>query len=86
MVVSLRVLVGPEVPDFVAASRDGYVADRAASGDDPAVAARAAADEQVAALFSDGARGAGQLLYRVEEDGHAVGRAGCCGSRGGLIN
>jgi ribosomal protein S18 acetylase RimI-like enzyme len=72
MVVSLRQMVGPEIPKFLAASSDGYIADRVASGDDPAVAARAA-DEQVAAMFPDGEPGPDQLLYRVEDDGRPVG-------------
>jgi ribosomal protein S18 acetylase RimI-like enzyme len=72
MVVSLRPMIGPEIPEFLAASRDGYIADRVASGDDPSVAGRAA-DKTIAAMFPDGEPGPGQLLYRVEEDGQSVG-------------
>jgi hypothetical protein len=69
--VALRPMVGPEIPEFVAASHDGYVADRVASGDDPVVAA-GAADETIAAMFPDGEPRPGHLLYRIEEDGQPV--------------
>jgi hypothetical protein len=35
--VSLRPMVGPEIPEFLATSPAEYIADRVASGDDPAV-------------------------------------------------
>ena len=63
---------GPAVPEFLAASQADYIADRVASGEDPAVAKRIA-EEQVAALFPDGQPGPGQHLYRVEEDGEQIG-------------
>ena len=72
MAVSLRPMPGPAVPEFLAAARADYIADRVASGEDPAVAERIA-EEQVAALFPDGLPGPGQHLYRVEEDGEPVG-------------
>ena len=72
MAVSLRPMAGPEIPGFLAASQADYIADRVASGEDPAVAKRIA-EEQLAALFPDGEPGPGQLLYRVEEDGQPVG-------------
>jgi ribosomal protein S18 acetylase RimI-like enzyme len=72
MAVSLRKMVGPEIVAFVAASRESYVADRVESGDDTAVAARAA-DEQIAAMFPAGEPGPGHLLYCLEEDGQRVG-------------
>jgi hypothetical protein len=72
MAVSLRPMAGPEIPEFLTASRDGYIADRVTSGDDPAVARRAA-DKTIAAMFPDGEPGPRQLLYRVEEDGQPVG-------------
>ena len=44
MAVSLRPMVGPEIPEFLAASQKDYIADRVASGEDPAVAKRIAED------------------------------------------
>jgi ribosomal protein S18 acetylase RimI-like enzyme len=70
--VSLRAMDAPEISKFIVASRDGYVADRVASGDDPEVAARTV-DEQVAAMFPGGAPSPGHLLFCVEEDGTPVG-------------
>src|SRR5205823_7844172 len=55
-----------------AAARADYIADRVASGEDPAVA-EGIGEEQVAALFPDGLPGPSQHLYRVEEDGEPVG-------------
>ena len=72
MTVSLRPMLGPEIPEFLAASQADYIADRVASGEDPAVAKRIA-EEQLAALFPDGQPTPGQHLYRVEEDGEQVG-------------
>jgi ribosomal protein S18 acetylase RimI-like enzyme len=72
MAVSLRPMVGSEIPEFLAASQADYIADRVASGEDPAVAKRVA-EEQVAALFPDGQPAPDQHLYRVEEDGDQVG-------------
>ncbi|MGZ7087622.1 MAG: GNAT family N-acetyltransferase [Ilumatobacteraceae bacterium] len=65
-------MAGPEIPEFLVASRDGYIADRVASGDDLVVAGRGA-DQTIAAMFPDGEPGPDQLLYRVEEDGRSVG-------------
>ncbi len=70
VVVALRPMAGAEIPEYLAASRDGYIADRVDSGDDAAVAARAA-DETIAAVFPGGEPGPGH--FRVEEDGEPVG-------------
>jgi len=72
MAVSLRPMLGSEIPEFIAASQADYIADRVASGEDLAVATRIA-EEQVAALFPDGQPGSGQHLYRVEENSEQVG-------------
>ena len=72
MAVSLRPMLGSEIPEFIAASQADYIADRVASGEDLAVATRIA-EEQVAALFPDGQPGSGHHLYRVEENGEQVG-------------
>jgi ribosomal protein S18 acetylase RimI-like enzyme len=72
MAVSLRPMVEPEIPEFIAVSQADYIADRVASGEPPAVAKRIA-EEQVAVLFPDGGPAPGQHLYRVEEDGQLVG-------------
>jgi GNAT superfamily N-acetyltransferase len=72
VVVSFRLMVGPEISEFVAASRDGYIADRVASGDDADVAAMAA-EEQTGAAFPADQPGLGHLLYRLQDDGAAVG-------------
>ena len=72
MAVSLRPMLGPEIPEFLAASQTDYVADRVASGDDPGVATRIA-EEQIAALFPNAQPGPGQHLFRVEENGEPVG-------------
>ena len=60
-----------EISAFLATSRDGYVAERVASGDDEATAARAA-DETIAASFPDGKPAAGHRVFRLEEDGRPV--------------
>ncbi len=70
--MALRPLAGPEIPEFLAASRDGYIADRVTSGDDHAIAERAA-EETIATMFPGGEPGPGHLLFRVEEDNQPVG-------------
>lgn len=65
-------MVGAEIDKFIAASFEGYVAQRVASGEDLAVAT-SAADEQMAVMFPEGGPGPGHLLYRLEEEGRAVG-------------
>ena len=72
MAVSLRPMLGSQIPEFLAASQADYLADRVASGEDPAVAKRVA-EEQLAALFPDGKPAPGQHLYRVQENGEQVG-------------
>ena len=65
-------MTGSEMSAFLSSSRDGYVAERVASGDDEATAALAA-DETIAASFPDGRPAAGHLVFRLEEDGRALG-------------
>ena len=72
MPLSLRPMTRSEISAFLATSRDGYVAERVASGDDEATAARAA-DETIAASFPDGQPAAGHLLLRLEDDGLPLG-------------
>ena len=72
MTVTLRSMVGTEIPEFLARSQKDYIADRVASGEDPAVAKRIA-EEQITALFPDGHPAPGQHLFRVEENGEPVG-------------
>ena len=72
MPLSLRPMTRSEISAFLATSRDGYVAVRVASGDDEPTAARAA-DETIAASLPEGQPAAGQLLFRLEDDGRPVG-------------
>ena len=65
-------MAGEEIADFLAESRAGYIEERAASGVDPHVAARAA-DRELEAAFPDGEPGPGHTVYRVEADGEPVG-------------
>jgi GNAT superfamily N-acetyltransferase len=72
MGLRLRPLVGPDVSAFIAASREGYVAERIASGED-ATAAAAAVESEAAKLFPGGEPPPAHVIWRIEEDGQAVG-------------
>ena len=72
MTVTLRSMVGTEIPESLATSQKDYIADRVASGEDFAVAKRIA-EEQITALFPDGQPAPGQHLFRVEANGEPVG-------------
>jgi GNAT superfamily N-acetyltransferase len=61
-----------EISAFLIASRQGYVAERVASGDPELTAARAA-DEQLAAAFPGGEPGHGHRVFCIEEEGISVG-------------
>lgn len=72
MAVSLRPLVGSEISEFVVASRDAYLAQRVAAGEDAAEAARAVA-EMSREIFPDDLLAPGHFVYALEEDGARVG-------------
>jgi len=61
-----------ELQAFLIASRDGYISDRIASGDEELTASRAA-DEQLTASFPEGKPGPGHRVYRIEDDGTPIG-------------
>jgi ribosomal protein S18 acetylase RimI-like enzyme len=65
-------MVQSEFEQFLDASRAAYVQECVASGDDRAVAVKAAG-EQMAAMFPAGRPAPGHRLYRLEEDGRPVG-------------
>jgi hypothetical protein len=65
-------MTSAEMVDFVAVSREAYIAERVKAGEDPVEAAKVA-HEQTAAMFPNGAPAPGHRLYRVEDDGQAVG-------------
>jgi ribosomal protein S18 acetylase RimI-like enzyme len=57
---------------FLTRSRNDYIAERVAAGDDVSTATRAA-DETIAASFPDGKAAARHLVFRLEDDGHPIG-------------
>ena len=61
-----------EISAFIVASRDTYLAERIASGENAAAAALAV-DEMSRAMFPGDQPGAGHFLYTVEADGEAAG-------------
>jgi GNAT superfamily N-acetyltransferase len=72
MAVSLRPMTDSETSAFVVSSREAYVAERVASGEDAASAARAV-EQMSGELFPDGQPAPGHFLYVLEEDGQCVG-------------
>ncbi len=59
---------GSELSEFLVASREGYIAERIASGEDAAEAARAV-KAMSQGLFPDDKPGPGHLVYALVEDG-----------------
>jgi ribosomal protein S18 acetylase RimI-like enzyme len=72
MAVSLRPMTTDELGVFLTSSRDGYVKERVAAGDDIKAATRIA-NEVTAASFPNGEPAAGHLVFTVEHDGEAIG-------------
>jgi GNAT superfamily N-acetyltransferase len=70
--VSLRPLTDEELSEFIQGDVERYVEERVRSGERPDVARRIAR-EQSEALFPEGSPADGQLLFRVLDDGTAVG-------------
>jgi ribosomal protein S18 acetylase RimI-like enzyme len=72
MPVTLRPMNASEVSAFIATSRNAYLAERIASGDD-AEAAALAVDEMSRTTFPDGETSPGHFLFALEVDGEPVG-------------
>jgi len=72
MTVQLRPMTPAEVEVFVAASYASYVTERIEAGEDREEAERVV-HEQRAATFPGGVPAPGHRLYRVVDDGQAVG-------------
>jgi hypothetical protein len=72
MTVSLRPLSAVETHTFLATSRDGYIEERIATGEDPEAAA-AEGGEQIATVLSPSEPYTGQHFYRIENNGLGVG-------------
>jgi ribosomal protein S18 acetylase RimI-like enzyme len=72
MTLLLRPMGESEFSEFLVSSREGYIASRVTSGEDPLEAARAV-NEMSREMFPGDKPGPGHVLYTVEEDGTRVG-------------